>query len=193
MPANAVDWLDPDNNRNFLDRNVVMTPNPTLSIPAAVRNDQDIYFNKLGTINFPNKPNGEPLPHLVDIRQAVIFKDAPHQQAAKDFLAYLIRPDVLDSFLKASYGRYMPPSISEIKADSFWQDPADPHISTVVKTVVSGQTRPYYNALNPTYGIVMEENVWGQTIHAMAVEGVSAEAAAEKAIAQIKAIFREAA
>lgn len=192
VPASAVNWLDPDNNRNFLDRNVVMTPNPTLSIPAAVRNDQDIYFNKLGTVDFPNKPDGQPLPHLVDIRQAIVFKEAPHQQAAKDFLAYLIRPDVLNTFLKASYGRYMPPSISEIKADSFWQDPADPHISTVVKTVVGGQTHPFYNALNPAYGVVMEENVWGQAIHAMAVEGVSAEAAAEAAIAQIKSIFREA-
>ncbi len=192
VPTSAVNWLDPDNNRNFLDRNVMMTPNPTLSIPAAVRNDPGIYFNKLGTVDFPNKPNGQPLPHLVDIRQAIVFKEAPHQQAAKDFLAYLIQPDVLNAFLKASYGRYMPPSISEIEADSFWQDPADPHISTVVKTVIAGQTHPFYNALNPAYGMVMEENVWGQAIHAMAVEGISAEAAAERAIAQIKSIFREA-
>jgi multiple sugar transport system substrate-binding protein len=192
VPERAVNWLDTDNNRNFLNRNVVMTPNPTLSIPAAVRNDQEIYFNQLGTIAFPHKPNGEPLPHFVDIRQAVVFADSPHQQAAKDFLAYLTQPEVLNRFLKTSYGRFTPPSISQIKADNFWENPADPHISAITKTVVEGQTQPFYNAYNPAYGIVMEENVWGQAIHAMAVDEVSAQAAADSAIAQIKSIFREA-
>ena len=37
VPPQAANWLDTDNNRNLLDRVVVMTPNPTLSIPAAVR------------------------------------------------------------------------------------------------------------------------------------------------------------
>jgi multiple sugar transport system substrate-binding protein len=191
VPNNAVDWLDPDNNRNLLNRRVVMTPNPSLSIPAAVRNDPEIYFNQLGTVAFPNKPNGEPLMHFVDIRQAIVFSDSLNQQAAKDFLAYLTQPAVLDRFLKTSYGRFMPPSKNQIKADSFWQDSADPHISTVVKTVVAGQTQPFYNAYNPAYGTVMEENVWGQVIHAMAVENLSAEAAADRAIAQIKTIFRK--
>jgi multiple sugar transport system substrate-binding protein len=192
VPDNAVDWLDPDNNRNLLNRSVVMTPNPTLSIPAAVRNDQDIYFNKLGTVAFPNKPDGEPLRHFVDVRQAVVFADSLNQQAAKDFLAYLTQPAVLDNFLKTSYGRFMPPSISQIKADSFWQDPADPHISTVVKTVVAGQTQPLYNAYNSAYSTVIEDNIWGQAIHAMAVDNLSAEAAADQAIAHIQTIFRQA-
>ncbi len=192
VPTNAVNWLDPDNNRSFLNREVVMTPNPTLSIPAAVRNDEDIYFNKLGTVEFPNKPNGELLPHLVDIRKAIIFADASSQQVAKDFLAYLTQPQVLSKFLKTSYGRYMPPAISQIKADSYWQDPADPHVSTVVKTALKGQTKPFYNVLNPAYGVVMENNVWGQAVHTMAVDGLSAEDAAAEAIASIKTIFREA-
>ncbi len=191
VPGDAVNWLDPENNRNFLDRNVVMTPNPTLSIPAAVRNDDTIYLEKLGTVSFPNKPSGEPLAHFVSIRQAVIFNDAPHLQAAKDFLAYLTQPAVLSDFLKASYGRYMPPAISQIEADDFWQNPADPHVSTVVKTVTDGQTQPFANVFNPAYGVVMERNVWGKVIYQMAVDDLSAADAATSAIAQIKAIFQE--
>ena len=162
-----------------------------MSIPAAVRNDPDIYLNKLGTVEMPNKLNGEPLPHLLDIRQAVIFQDSPNLQTAKDFLSYLSQPAVLSAFLKSSYGRFMPPAIEQIESDSFWQDPDDPHISTVVQTVLDGQTRPFYNAINPAYGVVMEENVWGQAIHAMAVEGQSAEVAADRAIERIQTIFRE--
>ena len=188
VPPHAVDWLDPDNNRNLLDRMVVMTPNPTLSIPAAVRNDPDTYLNKLGTIEFPNQPNGEPTPHLVDLRQAIVFKDSPNQAAAKDFLSYLSQPDVLGGFLKSAYGRFLPVT-TQLKDDPFWSDPADPHISTVTKTLTEGVTKPYYNDLILVYGVVMEENIWGQAINQMAVEGISAEQAADQAIEQIKQIF----
>lgn len=188
VPPQAVDWLDPDNNRKFLDRVVVMTPNASLSIPATVRNDPDTYLNKLGTVEFPNRPNGEPTPHLVDVNQVIIFKNSPNQAAAKDFLLYLIQPDALDNFLKSSYGRFLPVT-TQLKDNPFWSDPADPHISTAVKTLTEGVTKPYDNALNPVYGVVMEENVWGQAIHRMAVKGISAEQAADQAIAQIKQIF----
>ncbi|MGB3292645.1 MAG: ABC transporter substrate-binding protein [Phormidesmis sp.] len=191
VPDDATTWLDPENNRNFLDRNVVMAPNPTLSIPAAVRNDEEIYFEKLGTLEFPNKPSGEPLPHLVLMRLAVAFEDSPSQVQAKAFLSYLIQPEVLSTFLKTAYGRFLPAAVSQIEADSFWQDPADPHISTAIATIMKGQTQPFYNSLNPAYGVVMEENVWGQAIYAMAAENMPAEAAAEQAIEQIKTIFRE--
>ena len=87
VPPQAVNWLDPDNKRNLLDRRVVMTPNPSLSIPATVRNDPDTFLNKLGTVEFPNQPNGEPTPHLVEVRQAIVLKDSPIQAAAKDFLS----------------------------------------------------------------------------------------------------------
>ena len=188
VPPQAVDWLDTDNNRFLLNREVVMTPNPTLSIPAAVRNDPDTYLNKLGTIEFPNQPNGDPTPHLVDVRQAIVFKDSPNQAAAKDFLSYLSQPDVLSNFLKSAYGRFLPIN-TQLSEDPFWSDPADPHISTVTKTLIDGRTQSYYNTLNPVYSIVMEENIWGQAIYQMAAEGVSAEKAADQAIAHIKQIF----
>lgn len=190
VPADAIDWSDIDNNRQLLNRQVVMTPNPTLSIPAAVRNDEAVYKQQLGIAEFPNKPSGEPMPHLVDIRQAIIFQDSPHQEAAMDFLSYLTQPEVLSQFLKASYGRFMPPALNQIEADPFWQNPEDIHVYTSVKTMTEGRSHPFYNVINPAYGTVMEENVWGQAIHDMAVDGLSAEAAADWAIARIQAIFQ---
>jgi multiple sugar transport system substrate-binding protein len=189
VPQNATNWLDPDNNRNLLDRTVLMTPNPSLSIPAAIHNDPETY-RKLGTIEFPNKPNGEPLPHLVTVRQAVIFADAPHATAAKSFLAYLVQPNILNRFLKAAYGRFLPVT-TQLQQDPFWLDPADPHISTVATTIAEGRTRPFNNVLNPAYGVFLEENVWGQVLHQMAVENLSAEAAADRAIARLRQIFAE--
>ncbi|MBE9076283.1 carbohydrate ABC transporter substrate-binding protein [Romeria aff. gracilis LEGE 07310] len=190
-PPDAASWSDPENNRHLLNRNLVMTPNPTLSIPAAVRNDQELYTQRLGTIEFPQKPSGNPMPHLVIVRQAIVFEDSPNQAAAKDFLAYLIQPEVLNSFLKTSYGRFMPVT-QQFGADEFWSDPQDPHISTVTETLDRGLTRSFYNTLNPAYGVVMEENIWGQVIQEMAANNLSAEAAADQAIDQIQAIFEQA-
>jgi multiple sugar transport system substrate-binding protein len=190
IPPDALKWLDPDNNRAFLDRMVLMTPNPTLSIPAAVHNDPETYSKKLGTLEFPKKPNGTPMPHLIMVRQAIVFTDAPHTTDAKAFLSYLTQPPVLNGFLKSSFGRFLP-FTPELKKDPFWLNPADPHISTVSRTIASGQTRPFHNVLNPAYGVFLEENVWGTVLHQMAVDGLSAEAAADQAIARLKEIFAQ--
>jgi multiple sugar transport system substrate-binding protein len=189
-PPEAAKWLDPDNNRALLNRTVLMAPNPTLSIPAAVHNDPNTYFKQLGTIDFPKKPNGKPMTQLVMVRQAVIFANAPHAAEAKAFLSYLTQPPVLDGFLKSSFGRFLP-FTPEIKKDPFWLNPADPHISTVSKTIASGHTAPYHNVLNPAYGIFLEENIWGKVLHKMAVEKLPAEAAADQAIARLKEIFAQ--
>ncbi len=36
-PPGSTNWTNIDNNKAFLAQTVVMTPNPTLSIPAALR------------------------------------------------------------------------------------------------------------------------------------------------------------
>ena len=64
IPLDAVDWGNTDNNRQLLNRVVLMTPNATLSIPASLRQDRDIYYQQLGIVNFPRKPNGEPMRYL---------------------------------------------------------------------------------------------------------------------------------
>jgi multiple sugar transport system substrate-binding protein len=190
IPPGAPKWLDPDNNRALLDRTVLMTPNPTLSIPAAVYHDPEAYFKRLGTIEFPKKPSGQPMTHLIMQRQAIIFSDASHAADAKAFLAYLTQPPLLNKYLKSSFGRTLP-STPQLKQDPFWLNPADPHISTASTMIATGQTRPYPIVLNPAYGVFLEENVWGKVLHQMAVEKLPAETAADRAIARMKEIFAQ--
>ncbi|MEO1401303.1 MAG: ABC transporter substrate-binding protein [Cyanobacteria bacterium J06635_1] len=190
VPPNVTAWLDPDNNRNLLDRNVLMTPNPTLSIPAAVRNDPDTYQNKLATLPWPDKLDGTPMSHLMETRMAVIFSDSPHQAKAKQFLSYLIQPAVTNEFLKTSYGRFMPPN-QGLESDPFWRNPDDPHVSVATRIVLEGQTQPYGNALNPAYGVALEQNIWGDVLHDIVENGTAPEAAADRAINNLKEIFEQ--
>ncbi|MBW4427839.1 MAG: ABC transporter substrate-binding protein [Nostoc desertorum CM1-VF14] len=190
VPPDALNWLNPDNNRNLLNRAVVMTPNNTLAIPIAVRQDRDTYLNKLGTLEFPNKPNGKPMRYLVLYKEAVLFAESKNQKIAKSFLGYLIQPEVMGSYLKATGGRNFP-VLKSVWKDPFWTDLADPHISVVAKTLITRQTRSYYSSQNPAYCIVLEENLWGKALQRILVDHITPEQSADEAIKQIKQIFAQ--
>ena len=190
VPSSASNWLDPDNNREFINRKVVMTPNPTLSIAIALNEDGEASLDNLGIMEFPNKPDGNPIKHIVSVRQAVVLAGATNKTAAKDFLAFLIQPEVISNYLKSAGGRYLP-AIKAARHDSFWTNPENIHVAAATKTLTSGQTKLFYSAKYPPYSLVLEQNVWGQALNSIVVDKVSPEQAADIAIAQIKSIFTE--
>ena len=188
-PKDAVDWNNAANNHQLLNREILTTTNATLSIPAALRQDSNAYRHQLGIVELPNKPNGKPMSHIFLVEQAVIFDDATHPKLAKDFLAYLIQPEVINTFLKES-GRHSP-AHTPIYEDPYWTNPEDPHTSAVTKTLTKSKIRPIYPANSPAYSIVLQENIWGQSLENIVLNNVTPEQAADEAIAKIKAIFEE--
>lgn len=189
VPPDAVNWTNSDNNRQLLNRLIVMTPNNSLSIPAAVRQDPEMYYKRLGTIGYPNKPDGQPMRYLVIIRQAVIFNQSKHQNLAKEFLTYLLQPSVTEEYLKTG-GRNLPVN-QQVWQSSNWTDPADPHTSAASKALLQGQTRLFYYAQNPAYSSVLDENVWGKALSQIVDEDISPEQSADEAIDRIKTIFEQ--
>ena len=188
-PKDAVDWTNADNNRLFLNRDILITTNATMSIPAALRHDNDAYHNKLGIVELPNKPNGEQMRHIFLVEQAVIFNDAEHPQLAKDFLAYLIQPEIINDFLKDS-GRHSPVHESAYE-DPYWTNPKVTHTSQVTKTLTKSKIRPIYPGNSPAYSIVLKENVWGQSLEKIVLNNITPEQAADEAIIRINQIFEE--
>lgn len=188
VPPDALKWLAPDNNVKFLNRSLLMTANPSLSIPASQIEDEDIYRDRIATIELPNEPDGEPAKYLVAVKQAVVFAVSKNQEAAKDFLSYLVQPDVLGFYVKSSRGRWFP-VMPQLWFDSFWQDKSDPHISVAVEQFREGKTRPFYQSFNPAYSQVLEENVWGKAMSRVIVDGLSPTEATDEAIGRIKEIF----
>ena len=188
-PKDAVDWNNAANNRQFLNREILTTTNATLSIPAALRNDPQAYREQLGIVELPNKTSGEPMRHIFLVEQAVIFKDAEHPQLAKDFLRYITQPKVINQFLKES-GRHSPAHTTAYQ-DPYWTNPQDPHTSEVTKTLTKSQIRPIYPNNAPAYSIVLKENIWGQCLENIVLNGTTPEQATDEAIARIKQIFEE--
>jgi len=190
LPPDALHWLNPDNNRNLLNRKVLMTTNDTLSIATALRQDPETYRKKLGVLELPNKPSGQKMRYLITVQQVILFANSQNQKIAKDFLAYLIQPEVIGNYLKVSGGRHSP-VLKPNWQDPFWTNPQDPHVSTATKTITQGQTRLFYTFYNPAYSLVLKENVWGQALKKVLVDGVSAEIAADEAVSRIKQIFAQ--
>ena len=190
IPPDAVKWSNLDNNRNLLNRLVLMTPNNTLSIPATVRHDADTYYNQLGVSEFPDKPTGMPMRYLIFVRQAVIFKHSLHKSLAKDFLRYFIQPQVAINYLKAAGSRFQPVHASSW-SDPFWQNTQDPYIATSTKILTKGKTRLSHVVNHPAYSQVLAENVWGKALTQVTANQINPEQAADEAIARIKEIFEE--
>jgi multiple sugar transport system substrate-binding protein len=190
VPPDALHWYNPDNNRSFINRFVVMTPNQSLSIPAAVKQDKDVYYQKMVTTGYPHKPNGKPMRYIAMIRQAIILADSNKQELAKDFLSYFNQPEVLSTYIKATGGRYLPVN-KKVLADPFWTDPADPHISTAVQPFLKGEFRLPYTVLNPAYSLVLKNSVWGNAIAKVVSDKLPPQQAGDEAISRIKKIFTE--
>lgn len=190
IPPDAVEWTNTDNNRSLLNQSVLMTPNGSLSIPATIRQDKETYRDRLGMVGFPVKPNGLPMRYLIFIRQAIMFQDSPHQSLAKDFLRYLIQPQISLQYLKATGSRNQPVQNS-VWLDPYWKNTQDPYLAAIAKILTGEHTRLCYIVDNPAYSQVLAENVWGKALNKVITEEISPEQATDEAIARIKTIFAQ--
>lgn len=190
VPPNSLNWRGSDNNIEFLNKTAIMVENTTMSIPASQKKDQETYLRQMRTIEFPKKPNGEKMTSLVAIKQVILFADSKHQEAAKNFLSYLVQPEVLETYFQSAAGRWYP-VMPILWQAPFWSDPTDPHVFVAAKQLRDNPTRPLNRVINPAYSEVHRENIWGQAMKRIVVDGLSPEAATDEAIGKIKEIFAQ--
>ena len=181
----ATSWGDPDNNINFLSSLSVMTANPTLSIPGSQLSDEIAYFERLGSLPWPNKVDGSPMKSFISVKQAIVFNSS-NVNKAKDLLAYILRTENLSRYVEGSQGRFLPTTKS-IMAMPFWHNAKDQHISTAVQNMKSSKIPAWI--LNPAYSEVIAKNIWGEAIEAVASGTLSTEKAVDTAITEIRTIF----
>ena len=120
-------WDDRDNNKAFLAQTVVMTTNPTLSIPNALQAERpDDYYKNTVTIAWPDGADGQPLAIWTASLRAVVFKDGGNVATAKEFVA-LSRSRGLARALSRLLRRALAAADAELLEQPFWLDPSDPH------------------------------------------------------------------
>lgn len=188
-PPGSINWIDADNNANFHNKTVVMTPNPSLSVPGAqLFTNPDNYYNKMQTIPWPLSPTGEKQPNLMAVKTILIFNLAENVEGGKAFIDFLIEPERLAPYIIAANGRWFP-AFKDVAAHPFFHNPEDPHVPQVTKMFLDEPTKPFYYMYNPAYSDVYTENIWGRALGRIIVDGVTPEEAADEAIARINEIF----
>lgn len=195
VPPAAVGWSGAGNNNSFLNREILMTYNLTLSIPLTQKLTNNPYnrdarqrYQQIATIDRPRGIDGTELLVSKGIKQAIVPKTSRRPEAAKRFLSYLIQPENLGPLLKGFKGRVLP-VMPELFNDPFWQDPSDPHLSAARKIYAQPGQSPY-EVIHPALSEVQSQQLWAKTVLKVIQDQSSTAEAVDWSIAAIQDIWK---
>ncbi|HEX6792321.1 MAG TPA: ABC transporter substrate-binding protein [Casimicrobiaceae bacterium] len=117
----TLSWLDPNNNKAFLDGQLFLTNNG-ISIYYAAKNSQDPKIKEMAAdiyhANMPVGPVGKPTEFQLFFNQ-MIFKYTKYPKAAKEFLRFMMEPEQMDPWVEASIG-YVTPALRHYEKNPIW-------------------------------------------------------------------------
>ena len=160
----------------------------TISTEVALYHKKEQY-NDIVTLGLPLDNAGKKMPAQIAVIGGFIPKEAKNVEVAKDFLKYVIQPKVANEYLKSGLGRFLPAMPELVKSDPFWLDPSDPHRVAYTTEGLLEPTVPLYPVFNPGYAEANAQQIWGTAEADVIREGMTPEAAAEKALKRIGVIL----
>ncbi len=191
VPPGAINWGDVDNNNAFFARQIVMTPNATISIAAAQMDKPDLYYKEIITRGVPLGNDGKPVASLLAIAPTIIPKGSKNVDAARALLRDFVKPANINAYLKETRARYLPVMASIVKNDPYWTDPKDPHRQVAVDMGLTQPTVPWWMSYNPAYSAVLSEQIWPQAEANITQRNMTPEQATEEAAKRIKQLFEQ--
>ncbi len=188
VPPGAINWNDADDNNAFHAKQIVMDLDGTISTEVAVLSQgQKEDYDNIVTMGLPLSNDGKPVPSQAPSACGLVPKAAKNVAVAKEFLTYLIQPQILNELLKTGLGRNIPCMPSIVKDDPWWF--ADPHRAAYVQQGLLGPTISTFWTFNPAYAQVQNEHVWPTAWADIINGGMAPQAAAEKAFKRVEEIF----
>ncbi|HXF78425.1 MAG TPA: extracellular solute-binding protein [Usitatibacter sp.] len=141
----TLSWLDPNNNKAFLDGQVGMTANG-ISIYYAAKNSKDEKLVKLaediGHANFPVGPVGRTT-ELNLFFPMMLFKYSKYPNAAKAYLAFMMEKEQYEPWQQASIG-YVSQPLKAYEKNPLWgSDPKNkPYSNSMAVMLPNGYDGP---------------------------------------------------
>jgi multiple sugar transport system substrate-binding protein len=188
VPPGALSWNDADDNNAFHAKQIIVDLDGTISTELSLYNRKEQY-DDIVTMGLPLDNAGKEMPAPIAIIGSFIPKGAKNVEIAKDFLKYLIQPKVANEYLKQGLGRFLPAMPDLVKSDPFWLDPKDPHRAAYTRQGLLEATVPFHAAVNPGFAEVLAQQIWGGAEADIIREGMTPQAAADKALKRIGAIL----
>jgi multiple sugar transport system substrate-binding protein len=188
VPPSALNWNDADDNNAFHAKTIVMDIDGTISTEVAVLSQgKKEDYDDILTMGLPLSNDGKPVPSYAASACSLIPKGAKNVEVAKDFLKYVVQPQVINERLKTGLGRSIPSMPSIVKNDHWWFE--DPHRAAYATQGLLSPTVPQFWAFNPAYSQISSEHTWSQGWMDIIQSGMTPEAAAEKAFKRVEEIF----
>jgi multiple sugar transport system substrate-binding protein len=117
----TLSWLDPNNNKAFLDGQISLTNNG-ISIYYAAKTSKDPKVAELAAdinhANMPIGPIGKPSEFQLFFNQ-MIFKYTKYPKAAKEFLRFMMEEEQMNPWVQASIG-YVTPALTAFEKNPIW-------------------------------------------------------------------------
>ena len=137
----TLSWLDPNNNKAFLDGQLFLTNNG-ISIYYAAKNSQDPKVKEMAAdinhANMPVGPVGKPTEFQLFFNQ-MIFKYTKYPKAAKEYLRFMMEAEQMDPWVQSAIG-YVTPALRHYEKHPIWtSDPKHtPYRDTMKSMLPSG-------------------------------------------------------
>jgi multiple sugar transport system substrate-binding protein len=133
----TLSWLDPNNNKAFLDSQISCTNNG-ISIYYAAKNSKDEKVHELAAdinhASFPIGPVGVPTESHLFFNQ-MIFKYTKYPQAAKEFLRFMMEQEQFNDWLVGAAGYIGQPLAAYEKCPVWTSDPKNTPYRDCVKNM----------------------------------------------------------
>jgi multiple sugar transport system substrate-binding protein len=117
----TLSWLDPNNNKAFLDGQISLTANG-ISIYYAAKNSPDPKLKEMAAdiqhANMPIGPAGKPTELNLFFNQ-MIFKYTKYPQAAKEYLRFMMEKEQYEPWQQAAIG-YVTQPLRAYEANPIW-------------------------------------------------------------------------
>jgi multiple sugar transport system substrate-binding protein len=188
VPPSAINWNDADDNNALHAKTIVMDLDGTISSEVAIIKKKDEY-DDLTTMGLPQNNDGKEIPAVVNNAGGMIPKGAKNVDVAKDFLKYLIQPQIMNDLLKTGMGRNLPAIASLVTEDPWWM--ADPHRKAYAEEAVLGDTVSEFFVFNPAWAQCRNEHTFPTGWADIILHDMTPQQAADKAIARVKEIFEK--
>jgi ABC-type glycerol-3-phosphate transport system substrate-binding protein len=116
----------------------------------------------------------------------MVFRDAPHVDAARRFVRFLLDRNNYLRFLKSVEGGALP-VFRDVASDPFFSD--DPNLSVLIDQIAGAVRHPHRGPPNPAVGAAEGERIFGRALREVLAGTKSAEAALRDAQQATEAIF----
>jgi len=136
----TLSWLDPNNNKAFLDGQISLTNNVSIYYAAKTSTDPKVkeMAADINHANMPIGPIGRPTEFQLFFNQ-MIFKYTKYPKAAKEYLRFMMEAEQVDPWVQAAIG-YVTPALRAYEKNPIWtSDPKHtPYRNSMVNMVPSG-------------------------------------------------------